>query len=221
MGGFRSGGPANVPSPPGNGFPKWYQDLNGLVLDFCLPDATDTGAQTTACLLTGRRSTYVFPTTFPDEAFYFRATSGLDHGRRQARRPCAGPGRSFRQRRGRRPATRWSSPAFASRPACRTPARTPLFIRGARTSSSSKRSAPAPSTATSSSPRTSASRRARSTSLSKAAPARSCCPPPGRLTTIGGVQFLSDGLAPIAVTGSRFGTNTFTMCGPFDRSGRC
>ena len=36
-------GPANVPSPPGHGFPLWYQDLNGMVLDLCMPTAT--GAQ--------------------------------------------------------------------------------------------------------------------------------------------------------------------------------
>ena len=35
-------GPANVPAPPGNGFPAWYQDLNGMVLDLCLPTVTAT-----------------------------------------------------------------------------------------------------------------------------------------------------------------------------------
>jgi hypothetical protein len=64
-----------VPSPPGNGFPFWYQDLNGLVLDQCLTDATDPGAlQQTACLLT-TPPPYTFPTLFPPEMFYFRAVS--------------------------------------------------------------------------------------------------------------------------------------------------
>lgn len=68
-------GPIDTPSPSGNGFPKWYQDLNGLVLDLCMPDATDPGAlQQTACLLE-TNPPYVFPTNFPDEAFYFRAVS--------------------------------------------------------------------------------------------------------------------------------------------------
>ena len=68
-------GPIDTPSPPGNGFPKWYQDLNGLVLDLCMPDATDPGAlQQTACLLE-TNPPYTFPTSFPEEAFYFRAVS--------------------------------------------------------------------------------------------------------------------------------------------------
>src|SRR5512137_179609 len=72
-------GPANVPSPPGHGFPTWYQDLNGLTLDFCLPDANDPGQlQQTACLLVGPglpTPPYAFPTNFPDEVFYYRAVS--------------------------------------------------------------------------------------------------------------------------------------------------
>ena len=31
------------PSPPGHGFPLWYQDLSGTVLDICLPNASDPG----------------------------------------------------------------------------------------------------------------------------------------------------------------------------------
>lgn len=69
-------GPTNTPSPPGHGFPLWYQDLNGLVLDFCLPNASDPGAlQQTACLLGPPNPPYVFPTNWPDEAFYYRAVS--------------------------------------------------------------------------------------------------------------------------------------------------
>lgn len=75
-------GPSNVPSPPGYGFPLWYQDLNGTVLDLCLPDANDSGAaQQNACLLVGPGlpdPPYSFPGNFPDEAFYFNATSVMD-----------------------------------------------------------------------------------------------------------------------------------------------
>lgn len=75
---FHAVGPANIPAPPGHGFPLWYQDESGTVLDLCLPNASDPGAlQQTACLLTGIgiNPPYVFPTSFPDEAFYFRAVS--------------------------------------------------------------------------------------------------------------------------------------------------
>ncbi|MGA8892287.1 MAG: Ig-like domain-containing protein [Anaeromyxobacteraceae bacterium] len=73
-------GPANVPSPPGHGFPFWYQDLNGTVLDICIPTATATqdpdGLQETACLLAAPPALpYTFPTSFPDEVFYHRVVS--------------------------------------------------------------------------------------------------------------------------------------------------
>ncbi|WP_144290088.1 hypothetical protein [Ideonella sp. A 288] len=70
-------GPRNLPSPAGHGFPLWYQDLNGLALDLCLPNATDPGSlQMTACLQT-TPAPYAFPGGFPDEAFFFRGTSDL------------------------------------------------------------------------------------------------------------------------------------------------
>lgn len=69
-------GPVNIPAPPGHGYPLWYQDLNGLVLDFCLPDASDPGAlQQAACLLGPPNPPYSFPANWPDEAFYYRAVS--------------------------------------------------------------------------------------------------------------------------------------------------
>jgi len=75
-------GPTNLPSPAGHGFPLWYQDLNGMVLDICLPNASDPGAgQQNACLLVGPGlpdPPYSFPDNFPDEAFYFNATSVMD-----------------------------------------------------------------------------------------------------------------------------------------------
>ncbi|WP_432741885.1 hypothetical protein ABXJ76_15970 [Methylobacter sp. G7] len=75
-------GPINLPSPAGHGFPNWHQDLNGTVLDLCLPNASNPGAaQQNACLLVGPGlpdPPYSFPNNFPDEAFYFNATSLLD-----------------------------------------------------------------------------------------------------------------------------------------------
>ena len=72
-------GPANVPAPPGHGFPLWYQDLNGMVLDLCLPTVTATqdpqSLQETACLLGAPTPPYVFPTNFPDEVFFHRVVS--------------------------------------------------------------------------------------------------------------------------------------------------
>jgi hypothetical protein len=74
-------GPTNNPAPPGNGFPFWYQDLNGTVLDLCIPTATATqdpsGLQETACLLgpPAPPLPYTFPTSFPDEVFYHRVVS--------------------------------------------------------------------------------------------------------------------------------------------------
>ena len=73
-------GPANVPAPPGHGFPLWYQDLNGTVLDLCIPTASTTadpqGDQETACLLAAPPALpYVFPTSFPDEVFFHRVVS--------------------------------------------------------------------------------------------------------------------------------------------------
>jgi hypothetical protein len=71
-------GPPNLPSPPGNGFPAWYQDLNGMVLDLCLPTISGAddpqGLQDTACLLEIPRP-FTFPGNFPDELFYFRGVS--------------------------------------------------------------------------------------------------------------------------------------------------
>ena len=70
-------GPVNLAT----GYPTWYQDDNGLVLDLCLPSASDTDqSQQSACLLTdiGIEPPYSIPGNFPDESFYFRATTLLD-----------------------------------------------------------------------------------------------------------------------------------------------
>ncbi len=34
-------GPTNTPSPPGHGFPLWYQDLGGTVLELVLRSRRD------------------------------------------------------------------------------------------------------------------------------------------------------------------------------------
>lgn len=63
-----------------NGFPAWYQDSTGLVLDACLPNAQELADGT--CLVTPDQlanpaSPISFPTNFPDEFFYWNGTSTL------------------------------------------------------------------------------------------------------------------------------------------------
>jgi len=79
-------GPPNLPSPPGNGFPAWYEDDTGLFLDQCIADANDPGGlQLAACLLnlSPEIPPYVFPSNYPVETFYFRATSKLALGNKK------------------------------------------------------------------------------------------------------------------------------------------
>src|SRR5215813_11002947 len=64
-----------------NGFPQWYQDQTGLVLDACLPNAAELADGT--CLVTPDQLTnpsapIVFPNNFPDEFFFFNANSNMD-----------------------------------------------------------------------------------------------------------------------------------------------
>ena len=67
-------GPNDVPSPPGNGFPLWYQDTAGFALDLCNPT---TQAQVTPCLLAPAPGApnptlpFVFPNNWPDEQFWY------------------------------------------------------------------------------------------------------------------------------------------------------
>lgn len=60
------------PTSAANGFPLWYQDKQGTVLDLCLPNGTDA-AQQAACLFAPPNPTqaYAFPNNFPDEAFFY------------------------------------------------------------------------------------------------------------------------------------------------------
>ena len=77
-------GPNDVPSPPGNGFPLWYQDTQGLALDLCLP-RNQAQLDAGVCLIlppdqdpAGLNLPIVFPTNFPDEAFWWNATAVTD-----------------------------------------------------------------------------------------------------------------------------------------------
>src|SRR5437899_3824421 len=62
---------------PANGYPKWYMDGNGLQLGECLVTPADD-----PCALAGTfpnpAAPIVFPTNFPDEFFYMRATARID-----------------------------------------------------------------------------------------------------------------------------------------------
>jgi hypothetical protein len=64
-----------------SGFPQWYQDPTGLVLDACMPNAAELADGT--CLvdptqLTNPASPISFPNNFPDEFFFFNANSKMD-----------------------------------------------------------------------------------------------------------------------------------------------
>jgi hypothetical protein len=64
-----------------NGFPQWYQDQSGLVLDACLPNSAELADGT--CLvtpdqLTNPSSPISFPGNFPDEFFFFNANSTMN-----------------------------------------------------------------------------------------------------------------------------------------------
>lgn len=68
------------PVDPADGFPQWYQDLNGLALDKCEPTANDA-AQVAACMaVLPPIPPFVFPTNFPPEVFYHRVVGNLNIG---------------------------------------------------------------------------------------------------------------------------------------------
>ncbi len=73
-------GPNDVPSPPGNGYPFWYQDTAGLALDLCIPDTTN---QFTPCLIAPLPGQplptlpFSFPDNWLDEFFWFGADATL------------------------------------------------------------------------------------------------------------------------------------------------
>ena len=69
---------------PANGYPKWYQDKNGLQLTACLdtttPDPLLGGADLCGLVAGGAipAGPVVFPTNFPDEFFYFLLNGRID-----------------------------------------------------------------------------------------------------------------------------------------------
>jgi hypothetical protein len=76
-------GPADVPSPPGHGFPFWYRDTNRLPLEPCLSPAVLPSGP--ACVLLADPgfnpvNPVAFPTNFPEETFYFVADAILNVG---------------------------------------------------------------------------------------------------------------------------------------------
>ena len=63
---------------PAHGYPKWYQDGHGLRLEPCLDNnANDPCGLVAALALPNPAAPVVFPTNFPDEFFYMRATSRI------------------------------------------------------------------------------------------------------------------------------------------------
>lgn len=76
-------GPTQAPSPPGGGFPLWYQDTNGTAMDLCIP-RNDAQLNSGICLILpppdpeGINLPIVFPGNYPGEAFYWNATGVMD-----------------------------------------------------------------------------------------------------------------------------------------------
>jgi len=76
----QAAGLAAVGAPdPVHGFPKWYMDKNGLQLAPCLDaGAADPCGLIAAGALPNPALPVVFPTNFPNEVFYNRATARID-----------------------------------------------------------------------------------------------------------------------------------------------
>lgn len=69
------------PIDAANGFPLWYQDHSGLALDLCIPNATEL--QNGACLILPANvpdpaQPISFPGNFPQEAFWWNATTTMN-----------------------------------------------------------------------------------------------------------------------------------------------
>jgi len=75
----QAAGLAAVGAPdPVHGFPKWYMDKNGLQLAPCLDaGAADPCGLIAAGALPNPAGPVVFPTNFPNEVFYNRATARI------------------------------------------------------------------------------------------------------------------------------------------------
>ena len=77
-------GPNDEPSPPGSGYPLWYQDTSGLALDLCIP-RNQAQLDAGVCLIlppdqdpAGFTLPIAFPDNFPDEAFWWNASAVMD-----------------------------------------------------------------------------------------------------------------------------------------------
>lgn len=69
------------PVDPGNGFPRYYQDTNGLTLELCIPNVQELADG--ACLILpadvpSPLAPIVFPTNFPGEAFWWAGGTIID-----------------------------------------------------------------------------------------------------------------------------------------------
>ncbi|MEW5745720.1 MAG: hypothetical protein AB1805_09840 [Nitrospirota bacterium] len=69
------------PIDPNNGFPKYYQDSNGLALELCIPNVQELADG--ACLILpadvpSPLAPIVFPTNFPGEAFWWAGGTIID-----------------------------------------------------------------------------------------------------------------------------------------------
>ncbi|MDU9404361.1 hypothetical protein RTH46_17875 [Pseudomonas sp. zfem004] len=81
--------PGPYPTAPNGGFPAWYQDSHGRTLDLCLTKAVSSrvagapGAPSYMCTLLPTPGVFddtqpiVFPSNFPDEAFWFTGETSL------------------------------------------------------------------------------------------------------------------------------------------------
>lgn len=58
-------GPLDTPEPPGNGYPTWYQDTDGLALDLCVPVTVDQMDACTVIAAPGQPP-IVLPFSFED-----------------------------------------------------------------------------------------------------------------------------------------------------------
>ncbi|RJR37213.1 MAG: hypothetical protein C4567_13055 [Deltaproteobacteria bacterium] len=73
--GLSAVGPFNPVAPPGNGFPQWYTDANGVSVDLPIPPAGDGVAAPTMIYapLTATSNAVAQAAGFDGEAFYFMA----------------------------------------------------------------------------------------------------------------------------------------------------
>jgi hypothetical protein len=208
-----------------DGFPSWYQDQEGLILDPCLPNASDPGnLQASACLVFPGPPDppFTFPNNYPDEMFYFRAVSQdvATSADKRARLvlalegafgsgvPAVGDQIVFTRIRVT------AGVPFSGTYTVTHPYGVEVFPdvvagQGNRDIVFSEDIGVNPGDFT-------GALRSRVGPFLRAADANGLELPP---VTINGAQFLSDGANPTNLTGSPFNTNYFEICGPFDGPG--